>query len=132
MSPSARVDSAGFIGPNRNPPEDAQLIADERGVHVASHVSKLVTPELVRGHDLVVVMEPRQAARLRRETGTDVPVVVLGDLDPERPGRRTIRDPWGQPPEVFRSTFDRIDRCLTAILPYVATRPQPETGSKHP
>jgi protein-tyrosine phosphatase len=132
MSPATTLDSAGFIGPDRSPPEDARLIARERGVDVTSHVSKLITTELVRSQDLVVVMEPGQAKRLRREMGAGKTVVVLGDLDPERPRRRRIRDPWGQPPEVFRSSFERIDRCLDAILPFVATHPGSEAGRTHP
>lgn len=127
MAPQAEADSAGFIGPNRSPPEDAQLIARERGVDVEAHVSKVVTAEVVKGHDLIVVVDPRQRGRLRREVGRTAPVVVLGDLDPSTPGRRAIRDPWGQPPEVFRSAFERIDRCLNEILPFVATR---STGSR--
>ena len=132
MSPASDVDSAGFIGPDRSPPEDAQLIARERGVDVTRHVSKLVSTALAGAQDLIVVMEPGQVKRLRRETGTRVPIVVLGDLDPEKPPRRRIRDPWGQPPETFRSSFERIDRCLEAIRPYVAAQPGTETGSKRP
>jgi protein-tyrosine phosphatase len=122
MASSTDVDSAGFIGPNRNPPEDAQLIARERGLELSSHVSKVVSVDLVERNDLVVVMDPRQRARLRREVRAPATVIVLGDLDPERPGKRAIRDPWGQDPEVFRSAFERIDRCLREIVPFVAPR----------
>ena len=121
MAPGVTVDSAGFIGPGRNPPEDAQLVARERGVEVSEHVSKVVTADIARPTDLIVVMDPGQRRTLRRAIGATPPVISLGDLDPVAPARRTIRDPWGQDPEVFRSTFERIDRCLEQLIPHLAT-----------
>lgn len=115
MVPEIRADSAGFIGPDRPAPDQAREVARERGVDLSAHVSKLVTRELTRGQDLVVVMEPRQVGALRRKTGATVPVVVLGDLDPESPGRRTIPDPWGKDANTFDASFDRIDRCLAEL-----------------
>ena len=82
MAPGVDVDSAGFIGPGRNPPADAQLLARERGVDVSAHVSKVVTAEITRGHDLIVVVDPRQRRQLRGTVGATPPVISLGDLDP--------------------------------------------------
>ena len=42
-------------------------------------------------------------------------MVLLGDLDPEPITRRTVLDPVEQPAEVFRSCYDRIDRCVGAL-----------------
>lgn len=132
VAPETGVDSAGFIGPGRSPAEEAQRLASERGIDLSAHVSKVVTAEIVRPHDLVVVMDPRQRTALRRKVGTTPPVIVLGDLDPVRPAKRAIRDPWGQQPEVFRSSFDRIDRCIAQIMPYVARHHGEPGGRRTP
>jgi len=122
MAPEIRIGSAGFIGPDRPAPEEASKVAQERGVDLSAHLSKLVTRELAYGQDLVVVMEPRQVGALRRKTGATGLVIVLGDLDPVPPGRRSIPDPWGKDAEVFRASFDRIDRCLAELRALSAKR----------
>jgi protein-tyrosine-phosphatase len=67
--------------------------------------------------DLVVVMERAHERKLQPILkGRDAPVILLGDLDPVPPDRREIQDPWGHPDEVFRDSFARIDRCLTALV----------------
>jgi len=129
MATGANVDSAGFIGPGRASPEQAQEAARQRGLDLSPHVSKVVTEEIARRHDLIVVMEPRQRGRLRRKVGPTAPVITLGDLDPEPPALRAIPDPWGKDPEVFQTSFARIDRCLEELSRFVvAGSPEPGVG----
>jgi protein-tyrosine-phosphatase len=83
----------------------------------------LVTPEALSEADVVVVMDPGQLRRLRG-LGKGIrisPVVVLGDLDPQRNHRRAIRDPWGCEPAVFDDVFERIDRCVAELVLNVAS-----------
>ena len=125
LAPLIQVASAGFIGPGRNPPEDAQAVAAERSVLMDEHLSQVLTRGMSAQHDLIVVMEPGQrSAILRQFGGEHGTVLILGDLDPESPRLRRIRDPWGRPQEAFRESFARIDRCLSELLPYVGARPQ--------
>lgn len=119
------VRSAGFIGPGRAPPAEALATASRRGIDLGAHVSCTVEPAMLRGADLILVMDGRQARALgglvHRER-----VLMLGDLDPQWPTRRAITDPWGGEPAVFEASYARIERCistLTAALPTVA-RPQ--------
>src|SRR5262245_48316195 len=58
---SVRVASAGFIGPGRNPPDNAVAAAERRGLDVSSHRSQLITPEIIRDASVVVVMAAEQA-----------------------------------------------------------------------
>lgn len=125
MAPAVKVDSAGFIGPGRSADDRAREVAKERGLDLSAHISKVVTASLVRAWDLIVVMDPRQRSELLRNLPPSCPVIVLGDLDPYAQGRRTILDPWGKAPEVFRDTFDRIDRCLGEMLGYVIRAERP-------
>ncbi len=115
-APEVRVDSAGFIGPDRAPPDTALEVAGARGVRHADHRSKTLTAELVRESDAVFVFDRFNVARLRRFGGADSGRVFwLGDFDPEWAGKRAIVDPWGKPAEEFERTFARIDRCLDEV-----------------
>ena len=106
--------SAGFTGPGRHSPDTAIRVAAERSIELASHTSRLVTDALLRRAGLVVVMEPRQSLFLRSRYGVGR-ALVLGDLDPGPILRRAVRDPIFQSAEVFRSVYDRIDRCVEEL-----------------
>jgi len=115
---SMSFDSAGFIGPGRHPADRAVEAARERGIHHGENRSQIVTPELVRRHDAVVLFQTGHARRLRRVCGPSVDrerVFQLGDFDPRWAGTREVPDPWGEPLEEFRATFERIDRCLRTM-----------------
>jgi protein-tyrosine-phosphatase len=121
LQESMIVASAGFIGPHRSPPREAEMVAAARGIDLSDHRAQLITPELVRGACLVVVMDASQRDRLRVSLRLDPRrIVVLGDLDPQPIETRTVRDPILQPAEVFSRTYDRIDRCI-AELSYAIT-----------
>lgn len=90
---------------------------------LSGHTSQVLTRRIAESSDLIVVMEAGQrAAILRQFRATRARLIVLGDLDPLRPRRRRIPDPWGRPPEEFRSSYARIDRCLGELLPYIGPR----------
>lgn len=113
----AGVDSAGFIGPGRESPSNAIRVAARRGLDLEAHRSKLLTIENVGAAELVVVMDAKQQRQIRQLYGRSAEsVLVLGDLDPEPIDTRAIRDPWGHPTEVFEASYDRIDRCLRALI----------------
>lgn len=111
-----RVDSAGFLGPNRPAPSQAIVVAARRGVDLSSHRSRLLTAELVRAAGLIVVMDGAQRravcerfGRLRRD------VLMLGDMDPVPADSSTIRDPIDQGPEGFEESYGRIERCAAEL-----------------
>lgn len=113
----AAVDSAGFIGPDRASPGNAIATAWTRGIDLKPHRSQLLTQKLIDAAGLIVVMEARQAAALRLVFGTvRAPILILGDLDPVTAETRTVRDPALQPRAVFAESYDRIDRCLEALV----------------
>jgi protein-tyrosine-phosphatase len=115
------VDSAGFIGPGRPPAEIALELAKRRGLDTSEHRSRVATRELVARTELVVLVDASHARRLRRLGVRGVPRLVLGDLDPDPVYMRTIRDPWGEDPEVYQRVFDRLDRCLEALVDALPT-----------
>lgn len=111
-----RIESAGFIGPGRAPPDVALEVAAEHGVHHADHRSRVQDPDLLRQMDAIFVFDRLNVARLRRSSGARMDRVFwLGDLDPMWSGKRAIIDPWGKPTEEFEKTFSRIDRCVDEL-----------------
>ncbi len=114
---SIDVQSAGFIGPDRPSPPEAVEVAAERDVDLTPHRSVLINSTTATAADLIVVMDVGQQQRLVQAFG--IPgdrILVLGDLDPQPIDRRTIRDPFDQPREIFENSYDRIDRCLLELV----------------
>lgn len=111
-----RIDSAGFIGPGRAPPENAQSVAAARGVNHADHRSKLLETLETGPRTALVAFDRFNRQRMRRAPGVDMATTFwLSDFDPETPERRAIPDPWGKDEETFDATFERIERCVAAL-----------------
>ncbi len=113
---SVAVESAGFIGADRPSPPEAVQVAGERGLDLAPHRSQKLETAHLREVELVVVMDEAQRHRLvasRPELADRV--LLLGDLDPEPITRRAIPDPVDNPAPVFRTCYERIDRCVGAL-----------------
>lgn len=116
-SPAVRVESAGFIGPDRAPPPEALASAADRGSDMSDHRSQLITPELLDASDLILVMNPAQAVAIaEKRPGAAGRVLVLGDLDPRPFALAEIDDPWDKPKSEFDACYDRIDRCVALLV----------------
>ena len=114
------VESAGFVGPNRQPPSEALEVASRRGIDMTGHRSRIVTQSMLDAAGAIVVMSVEQAHLIRRRVPRDV-ILLLGDLDPEAIERRTIFDPWGAEAAVFEASYQRSERCLGPLIgPIVA------------
>jgi protein-tyrosine-phosphatase len=111
------VRSAGLIGPGRPSPENAQSAARKLGLDLGDHRSAVVTREMTRWSELVVVMDAGQSRIMRTQFGADrARIVVLGDLDPIVPDRREIPDPVERPESEFLKSYERMDRCLHELF----------------
>lgn len=121
LSPEARervtLRSAGLKGWDHPSPSEARVEAERRGVDLTEHRSRPVTYDLVDSTDLFLVTADNQARTLEHVHGISPKRIVhLGDLDPDPVRTRTIVDPWGKDAEVFRQSYDRIDRCLQHLV----------------
>jgi low molecular weight protein-tyrosine phosphatase len=111
-----RVQSGGFIGFNRPPPAEAVAAAERHQVNLADHRSRLLTADVVRTADLIVVMDPVQRRLLCERFGrAPSDVIVLGDFDPAAIETRTIRDPVDQSRAVFDEVYERIASCVREL-----------------
>jgi len=108
--------SAGFIFPGRMPPPHAQAAAASNGVDLSAHRSCLISEDMVRGAELILVMDPGQRRRIQSMFDWfEGPVLLLGDFDPGSIDTRTIRDPIDQPRSVFDEVYARIEACCTEL-----------------
>jgi protein-tyrosine phosphatase len=115
--PDVHVASAGFVGPDRCVPDVSLRVSAERGLDLTPFRSQLIAPDNLRSADLIVVMDERQAQQLVIHFGAlRQRIVFAGDLDPAPFETRTIHDPWDESIDVFRSTFDRLDRCAATLI----------------
>lgn len=111
------VGSAGFIGPDRPPPENALAVARRRGIEHGDHRSRLVTPGLAAEADAVFLFDRLNWIRLAQLRAVSPGRVFwLGDFDPRWAGKRAIPDPWGRPEAEFEEAFERIERCVDSAL----------------
>lgn len=131
LAPDIRVDSAGFIGPGRSPPEIALAVARKRDVHHADHRSKVLTPSLLAEADAVLVFDRANASRLA-PMFDPARMFWLGDFDPVWSGTRAIADPWGKDREAFERTFVRIERCLGEVARSLRSATKQTHGSTRP
>jgi protein-tyrosine phosphatase len=111
-----QVRSAGFAAPDRPSPELAILVARQMGYDLGGHRSMSLTAADLQRADLIIVMSAEQALDVRwRGAPPHVPVVVLGDLDPQPIDGRSITDPLNRDESVFRESYQRIDRCAEQL-----------------
>jgi protein-tyrosine phosphatase len=116
------IRSAGFVGSDRPSPELAIAVAGEMGFDLRSHRSATLKATDLQTTDLIVVMSGEQAMDVRwRGAPSRVPIIVLGDLDPQNTSQRTIVDPWNCSETVFRDSYRRIDRCAKELANLIAS-----------
>jgi len=115
---SWQVGSAGVWALGGSPAARAALqTAASRGLNLAQHVARPVTADMLRGADLVLVME-REHKEVLREA-----FPAFGDrihLMTEMVGERgEVEDPIGLPLERVRSLMDELERILEAGWPRI-------------
>jgi protein-tyrosine phosphatase len=117
MLPDVAVSSAGFVGRNRPVPAASLEVSGGRGIDLSKFRSSLLTPTSVHQADLIIVMDPDQAAYVERAYRVKRKrIVIAGDLDPAAATTRAIKDPWRHPRHVFESSFDRLDRVAQTLV----------------
>ena len=117
------ISSAGTFGWDGQPASSIGVsVMKDLGIDTTDHRARALTPELVDGADLIVVME--QAHRdeiVRISPGSEGKIVVLGALDPKR-DNPDIMDPIGGDRETYARTRDEIDRLVYFLIKYVADK----------
>lgn len=127
--PDIAVSSAGFVGADRPVPALSLEVSARRGLDLSRFRSRPIFDDDVGNANLIIVMDARQARRLRKLFQVEADrIVIAGDLDPKSAATRAIRDPWKQTIDVFESSFARLDRCAeTLVTLYSTGLKQPES-----
>lgn len=113
--PEMEVRSAGLAASGGDPAQPGALrVAREHGIDLASHRSTRMDEDLVAWADLIVGMEGHHVREVARRWPEGAgKTFILGDFLAATP--HWIDDPWGQPDDVFRLTFERIAEANAAL-----------------
>ncbi|MGH7732028.1 MAG: low molecular weight protein arginine phosphatase [Candidatus Eiseniibacteriota bacterium] len=114
------VESAGTAAWDDQPAtEPAQRVAARAGVDISDHRSRRLTPAMVRGADLVLVMERGHLAAVRALGADPERSHVLSEWPgPGEPGLE-ISDPFGASSEAYEECWRRIQHHLERVTPYI-------------
>ena len=115
------VDSAGTLGIEGAPAADEAIQAmAEIGVDLTAHQSKGLSEGLLRTSDLVVVMTRRHLEHLALHypEGEDRRLLLRAFEESPVPDSdaRGLRDPIGQPLELYRELVPLIVRCVDHLV----------------
>lgn len=124
VGPSVAVESAGLDALEGHPAdEEAQRLMAERGLDIAAHRGRQLTPAMALSADLILVMDREQKAACElRIPSARGRVFLLGHWLPEP--RQEIPDPFRRGPEAFRETLNHIDQSVAAWLPKLIPPPR--------
>lgn len=103
------VESAGLGAMVDWPPaEYAEELLAERGLDIAAHRARQLTPEMLHEADLVLVMETEHKKAIETTDATARGKVFrLGEWQ-----NREIRDPFRKPRVEFEKVLRQIDSCV--------------------
>jgi protein-tyrosine-phosphatase len=115
------VISAGTGAFSDEPPTpEAKAVMLEQGMHIEEHSSRLLTSELVKKADLILVMTQRHKSHILKlvpEAGKKVHLLMEYGIDCERNEKNAadsldIIDPFGHPLEHYRLCADQLRECV--------------------
>ncbi len=122
-----RIDSAGVFAHEGMPStQETQQVLKEVGVDCSGHAARVVTPELVRGADLVLVMEQFHLEEvLRRVPDAKDKVHLLKGYgrNPREPeAHQEVSDPIGKPLEVYEVCCTEIRGEIERVAKLIGVR----------
>jgi protein-tyrosine-phosphatase len=99
--------------------EGAYLVGLEHGLDLSGHRARLLTREMVREADLVLVMSGHHLARVA-ELGGEHKVHLLGSYSGRDPARCEVSDPFGGELAGYRATFAELQELIGGVVSRVA------------
>ncbi|MEJ7808983.1 MAG: low molecular weight protein arginine phosphatase [Gemmatimonadaceae bacterium] len=124
--PEIQVLSAGTSAWDSAPASDgAMLVALEHAADVMSHRARLLTADMVHAADLVLVMGPHHLERARA-LGAGSKAHLLTDYASRGASVRAVNDPFGGDLEVYRDTYEELEREIRRAFDRIAAERAPE------
>jgi protein-tyrosine phosphatase len=118
----ARVDtSSAGTGAWEDQPatRDAIAVAGAEGVDLNAHRSRRVTPTMLRGADLVLVMDRNQLAAVQAMGVPAGRAHVLSEWPEPGEPALPVSDPYGASREAYEECWRRIKHHVKRIVPHV-------------
>ena len=110
------VSSAGTSAWADAPASDGSLlVALENGINLGDHRARPLSPEIVSNSDLIFAMGPHHLDRIEALGGTDRSWLLTAYASGGAV-TRAVSDPFGGELEIYRATFDELQREVGAIL----------------
>lgn len=114
------VSSAGTGAWDGSPvSEGAYLVGLEHGLDLSGHSARMLTRDLVRAADLVLVMSGHHLARVA-ELGGEDKSHLLGAYAGRDDGRTEVSDPYGSDLDSYRATYAELHELIGTIIGRVA------------
>lgn len=108
------IGSAGTSAwPDAPASDGALLVALEHGVDLGNHRARQLSPELVAGADLILTMGPHHLDRAEALGGAGRAHMLTAFAGG---APRPVSDPFGGDLDVYRATYDELEREIGAIL----------------
>ena len=114
------VESAGTAAWDDQPATDAAIeVAAGAGVDISSHRSRRLTPAMVRGADMILVMERGHLAAVRALGADPERSHVLSEWPGAGDPGLEISDPFGASSEAYEECWRRIQHHLERVIPVI-------------
>ena len=99
--------------------EGSYLVGLEHKLDLSGHRARLLTRELVRESDLILVMSGNHLARVS-ELGGEHKVHLLGSYAGRDAGRSEVSDPYGAELASYRATFAELQELVGNVVSRLA------------
>jgi protein-tyrosine-phosphatase len=122
------VSSAGTSAWNGAPASDGGLlVALERGVDLSGHRARQLTREIVEDQDVILVMGPHHLERAEA-LGGEGKSHLLTHYAAHGSSDRAVSDPFGGDLEVYRATYEELEREIRRVFDRIAAEHSPGTS----
>jgi protein-tyrosine phosphatase len=112
------VESAGTAAWEGQPATDPSIrVARTSGVDISTHRSRRLTPEMLRGADLVLVMEPVHRAAVLALGAEPMRSHLLSEWPEPGEPQLALSDPFGGSSEAYEECWRRIQRHVERVVP---------------
>jgi protein-tyrosine-phosphatase len=99
--------------------EASYLVGLERGLDLSGHRARLLTRDLVREADLILVMSSHHLARVA-ELGGEDKTHLLGTYAGRDDNQAEVSDPYGADLSTYRATFTELQDLIGSVVSRVA------------
>ena len=122
------VASGGTSAWDSAPPSDgALLVAMERGMDLSEHRAQNLTREIVQSSDLILAMGPHHLERAEA-LGGEGKSHLLTTYAAHGSSDRAVSDPFGGDLDVYRATYDELEREIKRVFDRIAAEQAPGTS----